>query len=112
MSEQRTSNQIFDTFEARLNQDLAPAGIGTVQFNLSGTRGGKWWIRIGDGAATAGRGNTPDLAAATVLVPAEDFIAACVAPAEEAARRFGSFSIKGDAAFAQQVHRLLNDAFS
>jgi hypothetical protein len=56
-------------FQARMAGNLAT----TIQFEFSGAESGRWWMRIAEGACTAGPGEVAD-PVATVRMSAADFV--------------------------------------
>ena len=56
---QMSLSQILEHFTTSLAPESAGTISTTVQFNGSGPQGGKWWVRIHNGAAETGRGNAP-----------------------------------------------------
>jgi pimeloyl-ACP methyl ester carboxylesterase/putative sterol carrier protein len=46
----------------------------TYQFDLSGDAGGKWWVKIQDGKAESGKGESASAANVTLLAEASDWV--------------------------------------
>ena len=75
MSEvQMSPDQIVDAMPEYLIPEKAATTKATIQFDLSGDAGGKWWVRINDGKAESGKGDAPENANLTLLAEAGDFV--------------------------------------
>ena len=48
--------EVFKEMPTYFQAEKAGTTRGNVQFDLSGDKGGKWWIKIADGKAEAGQG--------------------------------------------------------
>ena len=58
MSEvQMSPDQIVEAMPEYLIPEKAATTKATIQFDLSGDAGGKWWVRINDGKAESGKGD-------------------------------------------------------
>jgi putative sterol carrier protein len=71
-----------------------------IQFDLSGEQAGKYWVRIADGKATSGEGETenPNL---TLLTDSRDFVQIFTGKMDPtAAFMQGKLKIKGDMGLA------------
>ena len=105
MSQDMSADQVTpDTVIEQMPQhfDSAKAGStnATVQFDLSGDQGGKWWIKIHDGQAEAGKGEaeSPNL---TLLADANDYVKIALGQMDgTAAFMQGKLKIKGDMGLA------------
>jgi len=105
MSQDMSADQVTpDTVIEQMPQhfDSAKAGStnATVQFDLSGDQGGKWWIKIHDGQAEAGKAEaeSPNL---TLLADANDYVKIALGQMDgTAAFMQGKLKIKGDMGLA------------
>ncbi len=71
MSEaQVTPQQIFDSMPQALVPEKAGSTKATIQFDLSGDQGGKWWVKIHDGQAESGHGDAPETPQLTLMADA------------------------------------------
>src|SRR2546429_9588415 len=74
MSEvQMTPDQIVDAMPNYLIPEKATTTKATIQFDLSGDAGGKWWVRLHDGKAESGKGDPGEPANLTLLADANDW---------------------------------------
>src|SRR2546421_9002789 len=74
MSEvQMSPDQIVDAMPEYLIPEKAATTKATIQFDLSGDAGGKWWVRINDGKAEYGKGDPGEPANLTLLADASDW---------------------------------------
>jgi len=75
MSEvQLTPDQIVEALPRYLVAEKAGTTKATIQFDLSGDNGGKWWVKIADGKADSGKGDAPDPANLTLVADSGDFV--------------------------------------
>src|SRR5260221_7978446 len=75
MSEaQVTPQQIFDSMPQALVPEKAGSTKATIQFDLSGDQGGKWWVKIHDGQAESGHGDAPETPQLTLMADAMDYM--------------------------------------
>src|ERR1700737_1851676 len=58
--EQMTPDQIIEALPKYLIPEKAGSTKATIQFDLSGDGGGKWWMKIHDGVAESGKGDAPE----------------------------------------------------
>src|SRR5258708_22536625 len=73
MSEvQLSPEQIIEALPQYLIPETAGSTKATIQFDLSGDGGGKWWMKINDGTAETGKGDAPETANLTILARAAD----------------------------------------
>ncbi len=67
MSEvQLSPEEIIEALPKYLIPEKAGSTKATIQFDLSGDGGGKWWMKIHDGAAEVGKGDAPEPANLTM----------------------------------------------
>ena len=78
-ADQVTPDVVIEQMPQHLDTAKAGATNATMQFDLSGDNGGKWWIKIHDGTAEAGKGEVenPNL---TLLAAADDYVKIALGP--------------------------------
>jgi putative sterol carrier protein len=75
MSEvQLSPEQIVDALPKYLVPEKAGATMATIQFDISGDQGGKWWVKIHEGKAESGKGDAPLPVNLTLIAEAGDFV--------------------------------------
>lgn len=75
MSEvQLSPEQIVEALPRYLVPEKAGTTIATIQFDISGDQGGKWWVKIHEGTAETGKGDAPEKANLTLIAEAGDFV--------------------------------------
>ena len=75
MSEvQFSPEQIVEALPRYLVPEKAGATKATIQFDISGDGGGRWWVKIHEGKAESGRGDAPEAANLTLIAEAGDFV--------------------------------------
>jgi putative sterol carrier protein len=106
MTDQLTPGQVISEMPNYFQADKAGSTKGNVQFDLSGDNGGKWWIKIADGAAESGQGEleSPNL---TLLADAGDYVKIATGKLDPtAAFMSGKLKIKGDMGLAMKFASL------
>jgi len=68
-----TPQAIFEGLPARFLPEAAGRTRATIQIELTGDGGGRWWVRIADGTCTTGSG-TVDKPDATLTTTVDDYI--------------------------------------
>jgi putative sterol carrier protein len=66
---------IFENFCTVFQSDKAQNDTATIQFDLSGDSGGKYWLKVANGTCESGSGTasgTPDM---TLITTGEDWLA-------------------------------------
>jgi len=108
MSEvQMTPDQIVDAMPNYLIPEKAGTTKATIQFDLSGDGGGKWWVRIHDGKAESGKGDPGEPANLTLLADAHDWVKIMTGQLDgTAAFMQGKLKIKGDMGLAIKMQSL------
>jgi len=101
MSEvQMTPDQIVEAMPEYLIPEKAGATKATIQFDLSGDAGGKWWVKIHDGKAETGKGEAeaPNL---TLSADSDNWVKIFTGQMDPtAAFMQGKLKIKGDMGLA------------
>ena len=108
MSEvQMTPDQIVEAMPNFLIPEKAGSTNATIQFDLSGDGGGKWWVRIHDGKAESGKGDPGEPANLTLLADAHDWVKIMTGQLDgTAAFMQGKLKIKGDMGLAIKMQTL------
>src|SRR5213079_1555613 len=71
---QMTPDQIVEAMPNFLIPEKAGSTNATIQFDLSGDGGGKWWVHIHDGKAESGKGDPGTPPNLTLLADAGDWV--------------------------------------
>jgi putative sterol carrier protein len=102
MSEvQLSPDEIVDALPKYLVPEKAGSTKATIQFDLSGDAGGKWWVKIHDGVAESGKGEPPEPATLTLLAEAGDWVKIVTGQIDgTTAFMQGKLKIKGDMGLA------------
>ena len=108
MSEvQMTPDQIVDAMPEYLIPEKAATTKATIQFDLSGDGGGKWWVKIHDGKAESGKGDPGEPANLTLLADAHDWVKIMTGKQDgTTAFMQGKLKIKGDMGLAIKMQTL------
>jgi putative sterol carrier protein len=108
MSEvQMTPDQIVEAMPEFLIPEKAGSTKATIQFDLSGDQGGKWWIKIADGKAQSGKGDAPEPANLTLMADSKDWVNIMTGKLDgTAAFMQGKLKIKGDMGLAIKMQSL------
>jgi putative sterol carrier protein len=105
-ADQVTPEMVFEQMPEYFQPDKAGSTNATIQFDLSGDEGGKWWVKIADGQATSGRGDAenPNL---TLLADARDYVKITLGQMDPtAAFMQGKLKIKGDMGLAIKMQSM------
>ena len=105
-ADQLTPDHVIEQMPQHLDTAKAGTTNAVVQFDLSGDNGGKWWLKIHDGTAEAGKGeiDNPNL---TLLASAEDYVKIALGQMDgTAAFMQGKLKIKGDMGLAIKFQTL------
>jgi putative sterol carrier protein len=105
-ADQVTPDVVIEQMPQHLDAAKAGATNATVQFDLSGDNGGKWWLKIHDGTAESGKGEVenPNL---TLLAAADDYVKIALGQMDgTAAFMQGKLKIKGDMGLAIKFQSL------
>ncbi len=65
---------IFATMCEGFQAAKAQNDSATIQFDLSGDAGGKYWVKVANGTCEAGTGDAPSKPDMTLLATAEDWV--------------------------------------
>ena len=108
MSEvQMTPDQIVEAMPNFLIPEKAGSTNATIQFDLSGDGGGKWWVHIHDGKAVSGKGDPGTPPNLTLLADAGDWVKIMTGKLDgTAAFMQGKLKIKGDMGLAIKMQSL------
>ena len=108
MSEvQMTPDQIVDAMPEYLIPEKAGTTNATIQFDLSGDGGGKWWVKIHDQKAESGKGEAGDTPNLTLLANVDDWVKIMTGKLDgTAAFMQGKLKIKGDMGLAIKMQTL------
>jgi pimeloyl-ACP methyl ester carboxylesterase/putative sterol carrier protein len=90
-------DEVVAALPANLLSENAGTTKATIQFDLSGKAGGKWWVKIHDGTAEVGKGELTEVANLTFLADAGDWV------------RIMTGELDGTSAFMQGKLRLKGD---
>ncbi len=105
--EQLTPDQVFEQMPNFLDAGKAGSTTAIIQFDLTGDDGGKWWVKIADGAATSGKGDAPENPNLTLLADAGDYVKISTGQMDgTAAFMQGKLKIKGDMGLAIKMQSL------
>ncbi|HKW71780.1 MAG TPA: SCP2 sterol-binding domain-containing protein [Candidatus Dormibacteraeota bacterium] len=108
MSEvQMTPDQIVDAMPEYLIPEKAGTTNATIQFDLSGDGGGKWWVKIHDQKAESGKGDPADAPNLTLMADVNDWVKIMSGKLDgTAAFMQGKLKIKGDMGLAIKMQTL------
>ncbi len=106
MSDDLTPQQVFDEMPNYFQSDKAGSTNAKIQFDLSGEHAGKWWVKIADGQASSGQGETeaPNL---TLIADSQDYVRIATGKLDAtAAFMSGKLKLKGDMGLAMKMASL------
>ena len=108
MSEvQMTPDQIVDAMPQYLVAEKAGTTKATIQFDLSGDGGGKWWVKIHEGKAESGKGEPPETPNLTLSADAGDWVKIMTGKMDPTTSFMqGKLKIKGDMGLAIKMQTL------
>lgn len=101
-----TPAQLFERMPEYFQAEKAGTTNATIQFDLSGEQGGKWWVKIADGTCTSGTGDieTPNL---TLIADAGDAVKILTGQMDgTSAFMQGKLKLKGDMGLAMRLTSL------
>lgn len=102
-----TVTEIFAEMPNRFNAAAAGGLNATVQFRLSGTGGGEWYVTIADGSIEVDEGKTESPKAA-IIMDANDFVAMSTGELNAmAAFMSGKIQVEGDLNTVMQMQSIL-----
>ena len=105
-AEEVTPDMVFEQMPNFFQADKAGSTNATINFDLAGDEGGKWWVKIADGTATSGKGEaeSPNL---TLIADARDYVKITLGAMDPtAAFMQGKLKIKGDMGLAIKMQSL------
>ena len=101
-----TPKELFAHLPAELDPGTAKALHATIQFNLSGDAGGRWWVKVDDGRASVGEGSAAH-ANVTIAMDADDYVDMMVGSLNhQIAFMSGRLQISGDMSLAMKLRTL------
>ena len=101
-----TPNELFAELPANLDPNTAKGLAATIQFNVTGEAGGRWWVTVRDGRAESGEGSAPN-ANVTILMDAQDYVDMVTgALNHQIAFMSGRLQISGDMELAMKLRTL------
>jgi putative sterol carrier protein len=108
MSEvQLSPEEIIEALPKYIIPEKAGSTKATIQFDLSGDGGGKWWMKIHEGTCETGKGDAPEPANLTMLADAGDWVKIATGKLDgTAAFMQGKLKIKGDMGLAIKYQSL------
>lgn len=101
-----TPTELFANLPDHVDPNTAKGLSATIQFNLTGESGGRWWLRIRDGRAEAGEGTAanPNV---TILMDATEWVDMVLGRLNhQMAFMDGRLQISGDTALAMKLRTL------
>jgi putative sterol carrier protein len=105
-ADQVTPQMVFDQMPSALDPARAGTTSATIQFDLSGENGGKWWVKIHDGKAESSQGEAenPNL---TITMDSKDYVKMTLGQLDGTqAFMTGKLKIKGDMGLAIKMQSL------
>jgi len=104
---QLTPDQIVEALPKYFVPEKAGTTKATIQFDLSGDQGGKWWVKIHDGIAESGKGDPGEAANLTLLADANEWVRIMTGQLDPtSAFMQGKLKIKGDMGLAIKMQSL------
>jgi len=99
---------VFPVMVQRFDPTKAEGVNATIQFDLSGDNGGAYWLRIADGKAESGAGQS-ESPKMTIKAKADDFLS-MMSGALNPMQAFmtGKIKIQGDTGLAMKLMPLMN----
>lgn len=106
MSQINTPDQVFEKLSEQFNDSKAQGVNGVIQFDLSGENGGKWAIKITDGACQVIQGGV-DAPNTTLLMSDTDFVSMFNGKLNAmAAFMQGKIKLQGDMGMAMKLQTI------
>ena len=101
-----TPNELFAELPASVDPDAVKSLNATIQFNLTGEDGGRWWAVIRDGRVEVGEGAVQN-ANVTIAMDAHDYVDMAVGTLNhQVAFMSGRLQISGDMELAMRLRTL------
>ena len=104
---QLSPDQIVEALPKYLIPEKAGTTKATIVFDLSGENAGKWWVKIHDGVAESGKGDSPEPANLTLQADSNDWVKIMTGAMDgTSAFMQGKLKIKGDMGLAIKMQTL------
>jgi putative sterol carrier protein len=101
-----TPHELFAQLPAALDANTAKGLTATIQFNLTGEDGGRWWLTVRDGGVEVGEGSAPN-ASVTILMDAREYVDMMMGTLNhQVAFMSGRLQISGDMELAMKLRTL------
>lgn len=101
-----TPSEFFASLPASIDPNAAKGLNATIQFNLTGDDGGRWWVRVRDGKAETGGGSAPN-ANVTIMMDAHEYVDMVAGSLNhQIAFMSGKLQISGDMELAMKLRTL------
>jgi putative sterol carrier protein len=65
---------IFENMCTQFQADKAQNDNATIQFDITGENGGKWWVQVANGSCNVEAGDAPTAADMTLSASTEDYL--------------------------------------
>lgn len=102
-----TVKEFFDQLPAKIDPAKVAGMNATYQFDITGDGGGKYWVKVADGAAETGEGEAPD-PNITLTMSDENFTNLIEGKLNgQTAFLTGKLKIKGDMTLAMKLQSIL-----
>jgi putative sterol carrier protein len=98
-----TPQEVFDSMRGSFQPGKAKGVHARYQWNLSGPRGGQWWIDVEDGTYKMGKGKIPN-PSVTFIAKDKDWVAICHDQLSGTwAYMTGRLKVRGDQGIARKL---------
>lgn len=101
-------DQLFKTIMAVTNEEIVKKTNAVFAFEVKGAEEGHWYLDLKNGAGSAGKGESPSPADATLIMDSQDFVKMFQGKLKAtAAFMTGKLKIKGDMGKAMKLEKLM-----
>jgi len=101
-------DKVFDTIMALSSPEIVSKTNAIFAFNVTGAEEGKWYLDLKNGSGSAGKGEPPVAADATLIMDSRDFIKMFQGKLKAtAAFMTGKLKIRGDMGKAMKLEKLM-----